>query len=852
MPESDSTPTNKNTNYDYYDDPLFLSTSDQPFSQLSQSLFDGHDFLGWKQDIIMALASKNKLGFIDGSCSQPLKTDRKYNQWVRSDLMVMRWILNSLVKPIWENLKYVRSAEELWSEITERYGQANAIEVYQLKKDLDAINKSNMSLADYYSKLKVVWETLDSVDPLPQCSCGKLSLCSCNLMKSIITRENNAKLIQFLMGLNNGYDTIRTQILSMDPLPTINRVLGMLQNIERQKQVTESVEVLADATAYAAYKSVNTSVKNVKSAGESSKTVKKHYSHCNMDNHNLDECFREGHKIENCYRLVGFPTDKGVDKKGKGKTLPPKGGYKKTAHNVDVVQGVSPLDTQDDGRGCSTSQGFSVDPSMLDGLVSSVIDQVLKRTNENTPSSSHANFAGMVPNSYVNSGIFDGTLKIVFKIGDVHLTSDILLHDVLYLPDFKQNLLSDHFSKTVVASGSRLGNLYRFQNFNTRALIDKVVTLVSQKLAANRPEIVPQFQLNKCIDQSVSSINSVALIHSRLGHMSFDRLKYVPGFSDHNKRSVHCESCVLSKHHVLPFPDQVAGLVRDFFSYIETQFAAKLKVIRTNNGTEFLQQVCGDIFRSKGLLHQTSVVGRPQQNGRVEHKHRHLLETARSDIFVNPATTTLIIPNTTSNINNNIAPEQASPMTGDTTSTPDNTELTAASPQGTALPTRNCSTRPAALHATVLQDLQDFSPSYVASLASTLQEVEMYTFKQASKDQRWVDAMQKEIKALEENKTWEIVDLPTGHKPIGSKWIFKIKYKADGTIERFKERLVAKGYNQVKDKDYKDTFSPIAKFTIVITLLAVAAARGWQLHQLDINNAFLHGYLDEEVYMKPT
>lgn len=109
--------------------------------------------------------------------------------------------------------------------------------------------------------------------------------------------------------------------------------------------------------------------------------------------------------------------------------------------------------------------------------------------------------------------------------------------------------------------------------------------------------------------------------------------------------------------------------------------------------------------------------------------------------------------------------------------------------------------------------------------------------------------MDAEIKALQENATWELVDLPLGKSPIGCKWVYKIKLKADGSVERYKARLVAKGYTQQLGIDYIETFSPVARITTIRTFLAVAASRAWHIHQLDINNAFLHGDQDEEVYM---
>ncbi|CAL8991331.1 unnamed protein product [Prunus brigantina] len=105
--------------------------------------------------------------------------------------------------------------------------------------------------------------------------------------------------------------------------------------------------------------------------------------------------------------------------------------------------------------------------------------------------------------------------------------------------------------------------------------------------------------------------------------------------------------------------------------------------------------------------------------------------------------------------------------------------------------------------------------------------------------------------ALEQNHTWTLTSLPPGKRAIGSRWVYKIKHKSDGSVERYKARLVAKGYTQTEGLDYSETFAPVAKLVTVRCLLAVAAHHTWPLHQLDVQNAFLHGDLEEEVYMLP-
>ncbi|CAM8955334.1 unnamed protein product [Rhodiola kirilowii] len=110
--------------------------------------------------------------------------------------------------------------------------------------------------------------------------------------------------------------------------------------------------------------------------------------------------------------------------------------------------------------------------------------------------------------------------------------------------------------------------------------------------------------------------------------------------------------------------------------------------------------------------------------------------------------------------------------------------------------------------------------------------------------------MQKEISALEQNETWVLTSLPVDKQAVDCKWVFKIKHNSDGSVERYKARLVAKGFTQVEGIDYHDTFAPVVKMTTVRCVLAIAASRKWPLYQLDVNNAFLHGLLDEDVYMR--
>lgn len=145
----------------------------------------------------------------------------------------------------------------------------------------------------------------------------------------------------------------------------------------------------------------------------------------------------------------------------------------------------------------------------------------------------------------------------------------------------------------------------------------------------------------------------------------------------------------------------------------------------------------------------------------------------------------------------------------------------------------------------------NFSPRYQNFIAAVTAGTEPRSFKEAIKHEGWKASMHNEIRALEDNGTWTLEPLPVGKKLLGSQWVYKIKYLSNGEVERLKSRLVVYGNHQEAGVDYTETFAPVAKMTTVRVFLAVAASKNWELHQMDVHNAFLHGDLREEVYMKP-
>jgi hypothetical protein len=150
---------------------------------------------------------------------------------------------------------------------------------------------------------------------------------------------------------------------------------------------------------------------------------------------------------------------------------------------------------------------------------------------------------------------------------------------------------------------------------------------------------------------------------------------------------------------------------------------------------------------------------------------------------------------------------------------------------------------------------QALSAIILSAAAEGVQTVEddPVTFSEAmsrSDSDQWETAMEAELDSIHRTGTWVLTDLPKGRQAIGCKWVFKIKRTADGSVDRYKARLVAKGFSQKEGVDYKETFAPVAKFTSIRLLLALAAQRDYEIHQMDVKTAFLHGDLDVDIYMR--
>jgi hypothetical protein len=124
------------------------------------------------------------------------------------------------------------------------------------------------------------------------------------------------------------------------------------------------------------------------------------------------------------------------------------------------------------------------------------------------------------------------------------------------------------------------------------------------------------------------------------------------------------------------------------------------------------------------------------------------------------------------------------------------------------------------------------------------------TFEEVVEKKEWKDAMMEEYQSIMKNDVWEVVPRPEGKSVLTSKWIYKIKHAADDNIEKYKERFVARGFSQREREYYDEMFVLVAKYTSIRSIIAIAFAVGWKLHQMDVKTAFLNGVIEEEVYIE--
>lgn len=163
--------------------PYYLHPSDNPGAMLVSEVFNGGNYVAWSRSITIALTVKNKVKFIDGTISPPSPNQAvNYTAWLRANNLVLSWLMNSISKDIRSSLLFITSATDLWTEIKTRYLRSDGPRVFHLEKSLSCISQGSMTITEYFSSFKTLWDEYVSYRPFPTCTCGMMTSCTCDLL----------------------------------------------------------------------------------------------------------------------------------------------------------------------------------------------------------------------------------------------------------------------------------------------------------------------------------------------------------------------------------------------------------------------------------------------------------------------------------------------------------------------------------------------------------------------------------------------------------------------------------------------------------------------------------------------
>ncbi|XP_022040326.1 uncharacterized protein LOC110942873 [Helianthus annuus] len=186
--------------------------------QVNDALSD-KNYADWVQEMENFLFAKNKIGFIDGSIKKPETTSKDYMPWK---------------KYIRSSFKYTSTASEIWSDLKERFRKESALRAYELKNQITTTQQEGSSVSVYYTKLRALWDEIQSVFPIPRCTCNG---CKCEIGKRLVEPQEKEKLYEFLMGLDSEFAVIKTQILATTSTPGLRTAYHLVAEDERQRAI---------------------------------------------------------------------------------------------------------------------------------------------------------------------------------------------------------------------------------------------------------------------------------------------------------------------------------------------------------------------------------------------------------------------------------------------------------------------------------------------------------------------------------------------------------------------------------------------------------------------------------------
>ena len=264
----------------------------------SQPLTGPENYMSWAQSVILALSSRNKFGFVDGSIVEPDSSSSLYNSWSRCNTTVLSWLTNSLSLDLKASVMYINNARDLWIDLKDRLSQGNAPRSFELGKEIVHLSQRSLSVSSYFTKFKTLWDEYANYQLFTIYTCT----CTCGSKPSQLSAHHKEHVFRFLMGLNDGYGHVISQILLIEPLPSLGKVCSLILQEEKRINIGQSFKLIQLGDSTAMY--VNNSRgfighQGQKNGGKGSNGKK--------DRHVSNYCGFTGHIADKCYKLHGYP-----------------------------------------------------------------------------------------------------------------------------------------------------------------------------------------------------------------------------------------------------------------------------------------------------------------------------------------------------------------------------------------------------------------------------------------------------------------------------------------------------------------------------------------------------------------
>lgn len=509
---------------------------------------------------------------LDGSFPQPEIESPYYKTWVKVDYMVSSWIINSISNELVGAFVHIDSTEKLWAALNHRFNRSNGPKIARLQREISSYMQGNQSILVYFNNLTALWNELDMILPPLNCMCGARNVA--------VKREENQKLMQFLNGLNDGYESVRSQVLFLDPLPSVDRAYSMILQVEDQRMTNDTAmdsygQVAMNVGQQFPSKSNNSYGKQYNFKGKKTKEEKMllYCPHCN----------RDGHEEKDCFKLHGFPDWYKKLKETNGKM---KANFVETSLQNDKHERRSDNPKQNSEIGKviqtefakymgqwmnntgATSSSQKNDVNMIhNGTISqqeftghyafSILGRMAKeKWFVDSGASAHIccnpDLMTNVTELMKSQDIFlqDGIVKQITHLGMVEINADITLQNVLLAPDFTHNLIS----VVQLAKDSMARCLF----LNTHCVIQRIG---SDHIMGMGKLIGNLYVIDEPVSYTIlnASTSSMQESHNMLGHPSAGVMEHItslkPRMSSNFLTALKsCEVCIQSKQSRLPFP----------------------------------------------------------------------------------------------------------------------------------------------------------------------------------------------------------------------------------------------------------------------------------------------------------